>query len=770
MLEVAIKGYALEATLQKIICEFHSNGPVDPQSLETLALIKRMHNDTFTKYENSIVYAMGLFYKKVKPQSLLDEAYSIFADTIVDKTGELFTPVQASAYEEISDNKYFSFSAPTSSGKSYLFRSLIRGTAGDIVIVVPSRALISEYYYDVISLVENDVLVLQFIDNINTSKITRRVFIITPERGPELFQRINEFNIELFLLDEAQISEEEVRGMRFDSFVRRIDKHLPYAKKIFAHPFVKNPEAQLIKHGFLEDSSFRNYEQQSVGKIFVAAYGQGRFKYFSPNTGEPQIPMREDFVERELTNGKTLLVYISKDKIYEGRHLVDFRKYVQICQRVENGEGRELIEKLREFIGAKRGVSDKYSLMIDMMDHGIVIHHGSMPLKARLMIEHFIRKGFARICFATSTLNQGINMPFDMVWIDNFNRMQPLTLKNLIGRSGRSSKNSQFDYGYTIINKANVSLFSKRYSETYSISETSRLDLPTEQIDEDLKDIVEAIREDKFNDELRLTVEQVERLKTANLDAAIKFILDNLLSEEGKPLTGKAYYTLAPTIRKRIKSSFKDIFVSHLRRTTLNKAESSALSAAIPIMLWHVQGKSFSEIVSLRHAYLTKKDDRRAIQGKLKTGQLTAKEADAELQEIKVEYSQIPFPLPNASGAAIPLFRDTLAIDADYDRVVFDTYDYLDKVISLSLVDPICGAIELYSDKTGDERAAVLVNYLRYGTDDSREIWLLRYGFGFDDIEWIIPHLYRIDETGIQFLETIRDLSDEKKEVIHRYL
>lgn len=70
------------------------------------------------------------------------------------------------------------------------------------------------------------------------------------------------------MLDEAQISEDEIRGMKFDSFVRRIDKVIPDAKKVFAHPFVSNPDAQLIKHNFNHDSSYKTYNQHSVGKIY----------------------------------------------------------------------------------------------------------------------------------------------------------------------------------------------------------------------------------------------------------------------------------------------------------------------------------------------------------------------------------------------------------------------------------------------------------------------------------------------------------------------
>ena len=100
----------------------------------------------------------------------------------------------------------------------------------------------------------------------------------------------------------------------------------------------------------------------------------------------------------------------------------------------------------------------------------LVIHHGSMPLKGRLLIEEFIKNNHAKICFATSTLSQGVNMPFDIVWIDNFRNMDVLSLKNLIGRSGRSTMNrNSFDFGYTVVNSKSLNTFTRRYKETYDL-------------------------------------------------------------------------------------------------------------------------------------------------------------------------------------------------------------------------------------------------------------------------------------------------------------
>ena len=136
------------------------------------------------------MYLMGLFYKTSSPTNFLEEVYSIYADTIKEETGHQYTPMQANAYRNIKNKIYFSFSSPTSSGKSFLFRDLIKETTGDIVIVVPSRALISEYVYEILELLKlkKDVLVLQFIEIVNIKHSNRRIYVITPERGNDLLQ------------------------------------------------------------------------------------------------------------------------------------------------------------------------------------------------------------------------------------------------------------------------------------------------------------------------------------------------------------------------------------------------------------------------------------------------------------------------------------------------------------------------------------------------------------------------------------------------------
>lgn len=772
MLKNIMEGVDVERETLAILQEIHISGPINPISFEKLAFIKKFHNEVFVKFEKKLLCLIGLFYKTGKPESIIEEVYSLYANSIKDETGKRFTPVQADAYRKIHSKKYFSFSAPTSTGKSYLFRELIKRDEGDIVIVVPSRALIAEYVSAVLPLVGKSVLVLPFIDNINTSKVKRRIFIVTPERGVDLFKYRNQFKVDLFLLDEAQLSEENVRGMKFDSFVRRADQLFPDAKKVFAHPFVNNPDAQIKKHGIdMASAAFMKYAQQTVGKICLCVE-RNCLSYFSPYSTEKEfIREGEDIVGNILGQGGTILIYTAKSKIYNKKYKDDFAKFIEMCPRLSDPAAMQFVEKLKKFIGAAddrdRG---RYSHMVEMMEKGIVIHHGSMPLKARFIIEDFVRANYARICFATSTLNQGINMPFDVVWIDNFTRMDVLTLKNLMGRAGRTTTlKNKFEYGYVVIKKGNIPTFSQRLRQEFTLKDTSLLDEDVRNVPDDLKDISEAIKNNTFDDDLHLTKTQVERLRAVDVFESVEFILGNLFGGD-LPLTGEKYYKLSAETRNTIKAKFKNIYVSHLRRQELSSAEMGVLSAAIPIMLWRIQGKSFREIVSLRYAFLSERDQQREIRGRFKRNEITLGESEKMIQEITIRYTPPAAPLPNINLRRFPLFpRGTSVTRLDYDTLVYDTYDYLDKVISLSLVDPITAALQIYYEKTQDERAVAMKNYVRYGTNDSWEIWLSRYGFGFEDIDWLKQHIKSIDEKGIVFKSSINEVAAEKMDLVSRY-
>lgn len=746
-----------EQLMVDVMNRLHSEGPIMQEDLQILSYIKFFFPDIFKEKENKLMYLLGLFYKANEPEDLLSFSYTTFANSILEETGYSFTPVQASLRSKVLLNRYFSFSAPTSAGKSFLFRELIKSETGDIVIVVPSRALIAEYMLAVRDIVadKKEILVLQFIEDVNKKNTSRRVFVVTPERAAEIFKLSHHFNPTLFLYDEAQISEERVRGTTFDAFVRRSDRIFPMAKKVFAHPFVENPDAQLKKHDFVESADSTTYKQSVVGKIYLAYDNKtDSFQGFSPFIDQSHLKKNKvvfsgDIVKDVIESGGSLLAYVSKESIYDKSFEEDFEKYISLCKKVEDPRALAIIEEVEELIGAK----DRNSEMMDLMRRGIVVHHGSVPLNVRFLVERFTNAGFARICFATSTLIQGVNMPFDIVWIENVrftgtDEDKTLGLRNLIGRAGRmTSVKSQFDFGFVVVK--NVKTFVEKFNGSTLLSEVSQLDKNQSDISDDLRDFIDAVKNNDLNDEYNLPNSKAERLSSLETSNFIRVALDALF-KDGRIMTGTEYRGLSKTVRSILKNSLAGIYESSLGRQLL-KGEKATLSAAITILLWQIQGKSFKELLGLRYSYLTNQKEQRRLRKQLRDDEISQAEYVEKIGNLNIEYSAIPFVLPNSSLNSTPpsRFSRGKVKDFNYDLMVYDTYDFLDKVISFSLTDVFVAAFDQFYKQTGDIRAYEMVNYFRFGTNDEVEIWLMRYGFSIEEAEVIKDFVSSINENEI---------------------
>lgn len=236
----------LLTTLSRIFKE----GPVNSQDLEILSYISLFQPALITEYIDDIILYLGEFYKTTDSvKSLKAYVLLLFQNAIKEHCQKDFTPMQASIYSNEIENHVFSFSAPTSTGKSYVLLSVIEKCQHDVVVVVPSRALINEYYLRLSEEIpDKTVNILTYVDKINLQKCRKNIFILTPERYKDLFRLKRQFNIEIILFDEAQLTDEKgKRGLYFDSIVRRCNRELPQTKMLFAHPFIENPEAQIEK-------------------------------------------------------------------------------------------------------------------------------------------------------------------------------------------------------------------------------------------------------------------------------------------------------------------------------------------------------------------------------------------------------------------------------------------------------------------------------------------------------------------------------------------
>lgn len=763
-----IYGYAKNALFK--------DGPVSITILEIFSYLKLFAPDYFANVEDEVLSIMGVFYKNPTSKTFQSKLFDLYSTHIRQKYNHNYTPIQANILKQIQSNQNFSFSAPTSTGKSYAFRHLIETSTRDVAIVVPSRALINEYYDRTCELIpDRKVNILTFVDIINTKRATRTVFILTPERAKELFKHKDEIDLEFVLFDEAQLSDEDsTRGLFFDSIVRRIQSTFPEAKCIFAHPFVSNPEAQLQKNNFdIDDSKAFRYEQKCVGQIFFAHDGISYFHFGldADIMGKRKIQSNFDPILRSLQTGGSVLIYTTKASIYNRSVFDKFKFYIDECHTLTDSTALHLIEQFKKCIGATdKGKGYYTSSMLEYMRKGIVVHHGSLPLQARLILEHFTQKGFCRICFATSTLEQGINMPFDVVYLNTFQASRTLSMKNLIGRAGRSTIQPHFDYGCIIIKSENMSTFRNVMLCNEMLNTTSLLDT-TDDENPELRDFKEAINSGTYSDEYNLANSEIQRLCDTNIDVIVKKALDSLF--DGDRLISIAQINTDTDSKLQLYQNLQNLYRYYLNGRELSDGEESVLNTAIKILLWKIHCKTFKSICWYRYAYVARIPERRELVKKYRAAKTLDERQQIRTIATKLQakfirgYDDIPNKtLPNYSIYR----RGTRALDVDYDRIVFDTYDYLDKLISFRLSDIFYAIFFEYFKRINDLRALRMANYFKYGTDDENEIWMLRYGLSFEDIETLKPYLISVSKEEIVFSEDVKTLPIEQIEAIERYL
>lgn len=193
----------------------------------------------------------------------------------------------------------------------------------------------------------------------------------------------------------------------------------------------------------------------------------------------------------------------------------------------------------------------------------------------------------------------------------------------------------------------------------------------------------------------------------------------------------------------------------------LLQGEKSILTTAFNIMIWRIQGRTFSTICHYRYAYVSREKERAKLE---RLGQST----DDLAARFTQKYEELP---NNKLFKPISLFPKGLkAKDVDYDIITYDTYDYLDKLIGMYLVDIFYAAFIKYDERCQDERAVKMANLMKFGTYNPKCIWMLRYGMSFEDIEILEDCIDSIDERGITVNQGFANLPERVRDCIKRFV
>ena len=87
------------------------------------------------------------------------------------------------------------------------------------------------------------------------------------------------------------------------------------------------------------------------------------------------------------------------------------------------------------------------------LDKGVAFHHAALPIDIQAEIENAVRAGHIRILIGTSTLIEGVNLPFKTVIVgrrgwyrpegDPVQAIDPAGLLNAVGRAGRAGRETE---------------------------------------------------------------------------------------------------------------------------------------------------------------------------------------------------------------------------------------------------------------------------------------------------------------------------------------
>lgn len=363
----------------------------------------------------------------------------------------IFTDAQFQVRKDLEYFDYFSFSGPTSIGKSFILKDYIRylihknGPSAEYVMVllVPTRALISQVVSDLrieinsksINIASHPVLTTYAL-----RKYKHHIFVFTPERLLS-YVSANNPSIKYLFVDEAQkvIAENDPRSSLYYHSIYETSRRFA-TKIIFASPNIPNPDI-FLKLFEKDDRGFLAVREQTVSqnRYFIDCYKK-RFSLFSELGEEIEITnvqLSTDVNELVQGIGKSVSNLIYCNGISE-----TVNRAKDFANHLENIASKN-IEEVIEFVS---NYVHKDYYLIECLKKGVAFHHGKMPQRIRRKIEDLftMKESPLRYIFCTSTLLEGVNLPAKNIFIFNDNHgmhvFEKIDFENLIGRAGRLTK------------------------------------------------------------------------------------------------------------------------------------------------------------------------------------------------------------------------------------------------------------------------------------------------------------------------------------------
>jgi hypothetical protein len=365
-----------------------------------------------------------------------------------------FNNAQKIAFNKFELHRFYSFSGPTSMGKTFLMKAFIRnkislGEKKNFVIIVPSKALINEIKNELITDISTSLADRKYKVITSPSTITAKtefnyIMVYTQERLLYHLKEHSKMEIDYVFVDEAQkISEVGLRSAYFYKVINEVANRNSAIRIFFACPNIPNPDIyfKLLPENknLTSEKDVFSFSPVNQHKCILDIDSK-EVRIFNDLTQtfnyiQTEIPIDIISLLRIVGKNNSNIVFCDSRN-----DVLDFSiKYYRECSEIENNP------ELESLIGDVKKEIHPDCYLIPLLKRGISYHVGYLPAAIKEKMEALYRNKVIKTIFCTSTLLEGVNLPADNLFIpvkkNSYILGKSTTFKNLIGRVGRKTYN-----------------------------------------------------------------------------------------------------------------------------------------------------------------------------------------------------------------------------------------------------------------------------------------------------------------------------------------
>lgn len=445
----------------------------------TMLLALYPEDEVVRYYAGAVLTNTGNFMGKKLVESAyteptaMDELFSTLSDiylTVPAEPDKKFFQQQRHVYEHL-DDECFSYSAPTSMGKSFIMRMFIKaqilaGARKNFALIVPTKALINEVRSEIIKKDLQDLLdekQYHVVSSANDMALETHsdhnfIFVLTPERLLYLLNDKSDFVLDYLFVDEAhKMTGRNSRAPFYYSVIDELTRKNNRPHFIFASPSIPNPQEYLrllasgeynqqnaVASSFSPVAQFKFLVNLKTRQIYIYNDHLKTPEYICSINSSPDdgvIPlMGLMYKERRGISSRMIAYFNSKDKAINAA-----LAFAKIKRQIDGDNAPQPTPELVELARDVRNQVHRDYFLASLLEQGIAYHIGYLPSAIRMQIEKLFKEEKITAMFCTSTLVEGVNLPADNLFITSYYsgraQMTDVDFRNLIGRVGRIQYN-----------------------------------------------------------------------------------------------------------------------------------------------------------------------------------------------------------------------------------------------------------------------------------------------------------------------------------------